>query len=593
MLTPMVTMNNPQDLNTTIELAKRAESGYQFNHPYLNQNTTTTNAASEAINKLTQQIEQISLNYANISNSLNKQNEPRENKRYNRNKNFQRKGRTDKRNIVCYKCGNKGHYARECLSEKNNNQSNSNSKRKDANYLETSDYYDEPGNSGTIPEHGEVYGIEPSSESGKERKLLKRNKPEEKHTTKISAQVDKITPYNVVDDILNVQVSANIGQMLQYPNQRRNLTKALRPSTTESNYANSNKERKTSAVRCRVRIKGNPVIAVLDSGAAVSIITNKLMKKIGLKIKDSSNVFVVTANGTKTRALGKIPDLQIALQTLAVPITLQVIESSEDTLLLGTDWFHKTNANLNFGTNTIKLQYEDKVVTIPITHHVDEDPKCIAFEDDDNISQEKYEEEYEDESYDEEEINYSDHAIETDEEYYSEDIALDYNPWTNEIKFEERPAASLAHAEVYNSNEWNVKDDLHVGPLNYHQQSLFQTLISESADICAASQTDIGRTNIIQHEIHLKDDQPIASHPYRSNPTNKEFLKTEISNMEERGLIKKSKSPWASPVVIVDKKTGNKRICIDYRKLNANTKTNAFPLSRIDDLLDSYRNANW
>ena len=317
------------------------------------------------------------------------------------------------------------------------------------------------------------------------------------------------------------------------------------------------------------------------------------MKKIGLKIKDSSNVFVVTANGTKTRALGKIPDLQIALQTLAVPITLQVIESSEDTLLLGTDWFHKTNANLNFGTNTIKLQYEDKVVTIPITHHVDEDPKCIAFEDDDNISQEKYEEEYEDESYDEEEINYSDHAIETDEEYYSEDIALDYNPWTNEIKFEERPAASLAHAEVYNSNEWNVKDDLHVGPLNYHQQSLFQTLISESADICAASQTDIGRTNIIQHEIHLKDDQPIASHPYRSNPTNKEFLKTEISNMEERGLIKKSKSPWASPVVIVDKKTGDKRICIDYRKLNANTKTDAFPLPRIDDLLDSYRNANW
>jgi hypothetical protein len=63
--------------------------------------------------------------------------------------------------------------------------------------------------------------------------------------------------------------------------------------------------------------------------------------------------------------------------------------------------------------------------------------------------------------------------------------------------------------------------------------------------------------------------------------------------MEVSGIIRRSYSPWASPVVIVGKKEGDKRLCIDYRKLNAATKVDAYPLSRIDDLLDSLGGSQW
>ena len=86
---------------------------------------------------------------------------------------------------------------------------------------------------------------------------------------------------------------------------------------------------------------------------------------------------------------------------------------------------------------------------------------------------------------------------------------------------------------------------------------------------------------------------PIAQPAYRSNPKNLTFIKDEIARMEKQGLIRKSASPWASPVVVVGKKGGDLRFCVDYRKLNAVTKPDMYPLPRIDDMLESFNGAAW
>ena len=97
-----------------------------------------------------------------------------------------------------------------------------------------------------------------------------------------------------------------------------------------------------------INIKEQLVIAVLDSEAAVSIITAKLIKKLELRINKDSKLIVVIANRAKKKFLGIIINIKITFQNIAILIDLQVIELKDETLLLETNWFTKARVNLDF-----------------------------------------------------------------------------------------------------------------------------------------------------------------------------------------------------------------------------------------------------
>ncbi|GAA6088180.1 uncharacterized protein LOC116373668 [Tachysurus ichikawai] len=95
-----------------------------------------------------------------------------------------------------------------------------------------------------------------------------------------------------------------------------------------------------------------------------------------------------------------------------------------------------------------------------------------------------------------------------------------------------------------------------------------------------------GRTSLVQHQIHLVNQTPSRQGPYRVPERLVAPLQAEIGTMLELGVIEPSKSEWSSPIVIVPKKDGTLHVCIDFRKLNAQSRFDAYPMPRIDDLLE-------
>ena len=87
------------------------------------------------------------------------------------------------------------------------------------------------------------------------------------------------------------------------------------------------------------------------------------------------------------------------------------------------------------------------------------------------------------------------------------------------------------------------------------------------------------------HSIDTGKHEPIATTPYRLSPVRTSQLKDEIAEMIKTHIIEECESPWAAPVVLVPKKDGKIRVCVDYRKLNAITVPDKYPMPRIDDLL--------
>ena len=94
-----------------------------------------------------------------------------------------------------------------------------------------------------------------------------------------------------------------------------------------------------------------------------------------------------------------------------------------------------------------------------------------------------------------------------------------------------------------------------------------------------------GKTTLVQHDIPTGDAIPIRLPHYRLAHHSKEILREEIGSLLDQGIIKSSKSPWAAPTVLVAKKDGTKRMCVDYPKLNNVTTNDSYPLPNIEELI--------
>ena len=129
----------------------------------------------------------------------------------------------------------------------------------------------------------------------------------------------------------------------------------------------------------------------------------------------------------------------------------------------------------------------------------------------------------------------------------------------------------------------------HLSPL---QQQQLNNLFKKFSNVFSQGEDDLGCTPLLEHTIETHG--PPLCQPYRrQNPAVRREEMAQVQQMLASDVIRPSNSPWASPVVMVKKKDGSLRFCVDFRQLNAATVKDAHPLPRIDDLLDALHGARW
>ena len=129
--------------------------------------------------------------------------------------------------------------------------------------------------------------------------------------------------------------------------------------------------------------------------------------------------------------------------------------------------------------------------------------------------------------------------------------------------------------------------------LSYTELEQALALLQEFADVFSKSPDDLGQTSLVQHQINTGTAPPIRQPPRRLPMSLREEANDAIGRMKQNGIIEPSASPWASPVVLVRKKDGSTRVCVDYRKLNDVTKKDSYPLPRIDESLEALAGNKW
>ena len=113
-----------------------------------------------------------------------------------------------------------------------------------------------------------------------------------------------------------------------------------------------------------------------------------------------------------------------------------------------------------------------------------------------------------------------------------------------------------------------------------------KALLISYADVFALDSSELGTTQLVTHSIDTGQHLPIRQQVRRTPFALRKKVDELVEEMLDQGVVEPSESPWASPIVLVQKKDGGVRFCVDYRKLNQITKLDEFPLPRIDDTLD-------
>lgn len=112
-------------------------------------------------------------------------------------------------------------------------------------------------------------------------------------------------------------------------------------------------------------------------------------------------------------------------------------------------------------------------------------------------------------------------------------------------------------------------------------------------EVFALNDMDFGRTDRVNHQIKLHDETPFKHRARPIHPRDIEAVRQHLRDLLEAGIIRESESSFSSPIVVVRKKNGDIRLCIDYRNLNLQTVRDAYPLPNLEESLSALAGSKW
>ena len=118
-------------------------------------------------------------------------------------------------------------------------------------------------------------------------------------------------------------------------------------------------------------------------------------------------------------------------------------------------------------------------------------------------------------------------------------------------------------------------------------------LLLDFSDVFSKGSHDLGRTDLVKHNINTDGAASIRQPAHRLPLAKRDEVIKAIDDMSKQRVIEPPASLWSSPVVLVKKKDGSLRFCVDYRKLNDVTIKDSYPLPCIDDSVEALSGANW
>jgi hypothetical protein len=383
----------------------------------------------------------------------------------------------------------------------------------------------------------------------------------------------------------------------------------IRGLNVEQQDVNDEQEVK-DALFSTAEVLNQEINVIVDTGSKGCIIAKQFLDRMNKDIDAASNIQVVDIMGNKSIPLGKVLNVPVRIGKYEILIDMLVTNSKEYNVVLGNEYLDKVKATIDFASGIMTIGWNEDYESVPITcWEKVNDPKTFVHISYKPQLQFKQDLELEDEDENLENVRCYSMNIKVDNTFTQQNsqiiptIRIEHNRKGTQMD----ETFKMIKPEVEEIIKEKQKDEYkgQLTPINEakstylgvylkdQQKELITQLLKENQDIFATQFSELRQTNVVTHSINTSNHLPIKQRAYRASPKEQEHIKKEIESMEKEGIIRPSKSPWSSPVVLVVKKNGKLRFCVDYRKLNNHTKKDTYPLPRIDEMLDALGKAKW